>query len=100
MGFFALFAANLTSPVTIFPPPVNYEKVRDFECVKREISAELAICGFMDMNDVGSPCAYTRHLVLPVCNVNGKYVYNSLRRIINHSTNLPAGTWISHLSQK
>ncbi|KAG1700932.1 Integrator complex subunit 14 [Nymphon striatum] len=61
-----LKCGNLNSLITLFPSPVNYEKAHDFSTVKRKIASEINVCGFMDMSDIGSPCAFTRHLVLPI----------------------------------
>lgn len=36
------------------------------EVVKCKISKEIVICGFVDLVDVASPPAVSRHLVLPV----------------------------------
>jgi hypothetical protein len=33
--------------------------------VKRSISDTIEVCGFIDVADVGSPMAISRHLVLP-----------------------------------
>jgi hypothetical protein len=38
--------------------------------VKRSISDTIEVCGFIDVADVGSPMAISRHLVLP--NPTGK----------------------------
>ena len=40
-------------------------KTNDFESVKRSISDTIEVCGFIDVADVGSPMAISRHLVLP-----------------------------------
>lgn len=57
---------NLSSLIQLSPPPEPYHKSRDFEVVKCTFSSEISICGFLDMNDVSSPGAYSRHLVLPL----------------------------------
>ncbi|XP_037086232.1 integrator complex subunit 14-like [Pollicipes pollicipes] len=60
-----LHCGSLSSPVTLCPPPQTYNRMRDFEAVKRTVSADLKICGFLSVVDVASPPAYSRHLVLP-----------------------------------
>lgn len=56
---------NLSSHIQLFPPPEPYSQSRDFEIVKRTVASKIDICGFLEMNDVASPAAYSRHLVLP-----------------------------------
>lgn len=57
---------NLTSIVQLSPVPEGYVRIGDFDVVRRNISKEIVICGFMDINDVASPASRSRHLVLPV----------------------------------
>lgn len=42
-----------------------YCKTNDFESMKRSISDTIEVCGFIEVADVGSPMAISRHLVLP-----------------------------------
>nr|CAD7575802.1 unnamed protein product [Timema californicum] len=60
-----LKCGNLESRVVLSPAPQTYYKETDFETVKRAMSSTIEVCGFMDVADVGSPMATSRHLVLP-----------------------------------
>jgi len=39
---------------------------REFEHVKKTVSKELEICGFIDIKDIANPPYISRHLVLPL----------------------------------
>ncbi|XP_063221536.1 integrator complex subunit 14 [Bacillus rossius redtenbacheri] len=60
-----LKCGNLSSRVILFPSPQAYHKETDFDVIKRSISNTIDICGFMEVVNVGSPMAVSRHLVLP-----------------------------------
>ncbi|XP_043221562.1 integrator complex subunit 14-like [Amphibalanus amphitrite] len=66
-----LHCGGLSSRVTLCPPPQTYNRTRDFEAVKRTVSPELRICGFLSVADVASPPAFSRHLVLPAPSESG-----------------------------
>jgi len=38
----------------------------EFEYVKKTVSKDLEICGFMDIKDIANPPHISRHLVLPL----------------------------------
>jgi len=45
---------------------VSRNREREFERIKKSVSKELEICGFIDIKDVANPCHISRHLVLPL----------------------------------
>ncbi|XP_035221418.1 integrator complex subunit 14-like [Stegodyphus dumicola] len=61
-----LHCGNLTSNVSLSPPPEPFCKHRDFDIVKAEMSTDIVICGFISITDVASPPSHSRHLVLPL----------------------------------
>ncbi|GAB6032163.1 hypothetical protein CHUAL_010814 [Chamberlinius hualienensis] len=61
-----LSCGNLSSRIQLYPPPERYHKVKDFDIIDCAVSNTISICGFLEMNDVSSPAAYSRHLVLPL----------------------------------
>ncbi|XP_069692439.1 integrator complex subunit 14 [Periplaneta americana] len=60
-----LKCGNLGSQIVLSPSPQPFSKANDFEAIKRTISDTIEVCGFIDVADVGSPMAISRHLVLP-----------------------------------
>ncbi|XP_067002989.1 integrator complex subunit 14 [Anabrus simplex] len=60
-----LKCGNLGSRIILSPAPQPFSKTNDFESIKRSISDTIEVCGFLDVADVGSPMAISRHLVLP-----------------------------------
>ncbi|XP_049787030.1 integrator complex subunit 14 [Schistocerca cancellata] len=60
-----LKCGNLGSRIILSPAPQPFNKATDFEYIKRNISDTIEVCGFIDVADVGSPMAISRHLVLP-----------------------------------
>ncbi|PSN37584.1 von Willebrand factor A domain-containing protein 9 [Blattella germanica] len=60
-----LKCGNLGSQIILSPSPQTYCKANDFESIKRSISDTIEVCGFIDVADIGSPMAISRHLVLP-----------------------------------
>lgn len=61
----SLKCGNLGSRVILYPAPQPFTKTSDFESIKKCISDTIEVCGFLDVADVGSPMAVSRHLVLP-----------------------------------
>lgn len=61
-----LKCGNLTCPVHIFPTLDAYDRVHEFEHVKKVASREIRTCGFIDIADIASPPYISRHLVLPI----------------------------------
>ncbi|GLH02323.1 Integrator complex subunit 14 [Gryllus bimaculatus] len=60
-----LKCGNLGSRIILYPAPQPFTKTSDFESIKKSISDTIEVCGFLDVADVGSPMAVSRHLVLP-----------------------------------
>ncbi len=48
----------------------DHHHIGDMEIVHCKISKDINICGFVDLVDVASPPAVSRHLVLPVHSAN------------------------------
>lgn len=69
-----LHCGNLTSNVSLSPPPEPFSKAYDFDLVKAEMSTNIIICGFINISDVSSPPSHSRHLVLPLQISKGKTV--------------------------
>lgn len=61
-----LHCGNLNSEVQLFPRPKTAVCETDTEVLTREVSSDLQVCGFLDMADIVSPPAISRHLVLPI----------------------------------
>lgn len=61
-----LHCGNLTSSVSLSPPPEPFCKAYDFDLIKAEMSTDIVICGFISIGDVSSPPSHSRHLVLPL----------------------------------
>ncbi|KAK9892940.1 hypothetical protein WA026_022812 [Henosepilachna vigintioctopunctata] len=59
-----LKCGNLKSRIMLYPAPVHYTKVTDFDCQTYMVSETIDILGFISVNDIGSPMAVSRHLVL------------------------------------
>lgn len=58
------FGKELSSAVTLCPPPTNYKEVRDFETIVSKISSRIVVKGMLSMSDVASPPVVSRHLIL------------------------------------
>ncbi|XP_071439840.1 integrator complex subunit 14 isoform X1 [Hetaerina americana] len=69
-----LKCGHLCSQIILSPVPQPFSKPNDFESVKRSITDTIEILGFLDVADVGSPMAYSRHLVLPIASGKGESV--------------------------
>ncbi|XP_022335197.2 integrator complex subunit 14-like [Crassostrea virginica] len=61
-----LKCGNFRCPVQLFPPPDPYNAIREFDEVHQEVDSSLEILGFIDIADIASPQALSRHLVLPL----------------------------------
>lgn len=61
-----LKCGNFKCSIQLFPPPDPYNVVEEFEEVHQEVGSCLEILGFVDIADVASPQALSRHLVLPL----------------------------------
>jgi len=61
-----LRSGSMSDTVLLFPSPKDYHHVGDMDVVHCKISKEITICGFVDLIDVASPPAVSRHLVLPI----------------------------------
>ncbi|XP_033211888.1 integrator complex subunit 14 isoform X2 [Belonocnema kinseyi] len=62
-----LKCGNVGSRILLSPPPIPYSKKNDFETLTAlTIAKTIEICGFLNVADVGSPSAISRHLVLPL----------------------------------
>jgi len=48
----------------------DHHHIGDMEVIHCKISKDITICGFVDLIDVASPPAVSRHLVLPVHSPN------------------------------
>jgi len=58
------FGRELSSTVTLCPPPAPFKEVRDFETIEAKVSNQLVIKGMLSMSDVASPPVVSRHLIL------------------------------------
>ncbi|CAH1795763.1 unnamed protein product [Owenia fusiformis] len=56
-----LNCGNLKCKVQLFPAPEDYK----MQSLKKSVSNDLQILGFVDIQDVASPAGLSRHLVLP-----------------------------------
>ena len=65
------FGKELSSTVTLCPPPTNYKDIRDFETIEANVSSHLVVKGMLSMSDVASPPVVSRHLVLTHDNNSG-----------------------------
>ena len=64
------FGRELSSTVTLCPPPAPFKEVRDFETIEAKVSNQLVIKGMLSMSDVASPPVVSRHLILAHNNKN------------------------------
>ncbi|XP_014247329.1 integrator complex subunit 14 [Cimex lectularius] len=68
--FYSLWIGNLicghfNSKISLTPSPEPHFKVSDFEYATYTMEPQIEICGFIELQNVGSPGAVSRHLVLP-----------------------------------
>lgn len=56
----------LSSKITLSPHPLPYTHVKDFSTESYTISDQINVLGFLELADIGSPAAVSRHLVLPM----------------------------------
>ncbi|KAK3917692.1 Integrator complex subunit 14 [Frankliniella fusca] len=56
----------LSSKITLSPHPLPFTHVKDFSTETYRIGDQLDVVGFLDLSDIGSPAAVSRHLVLPM----------------------------------
>ncbi|KAL8613427.1 hypothetical protein ACOMHN_057147 [Nucella lapillus] len=61
----SLQCGNFSCPVQLHPRPDPYEQELEFEHIHREMADTLTIVGFLEIAEVASPPAISRHLVLP-----------------------------------
>lgn len=71
-----LSCGHLQSKITLSPPPdltsiLEVSKKTKGQEKTRRLPNELAICGFLDVADVGSPPHISRHLVIPLASSSG-----------------------------
>ena len=57
--------AEMSTPITLSPPPPPYKETRDFEVVEATISNTIDVLGFLTIAEVASPPLLSRHLILP-----------------------------------
>jgi hypothetical protein len=60
---------ELSSQMTLCPPPSKYKKIKEFEVIEAEVEDHLDIKGFLTLADVASPPVVSRHLILPTSNL-------------------------------
>lgn len=60
-----LKCGNLSARISLSPVPQPYTKITDFESVTKTFSDTIEVCGFIDIINVGSPMAVSRHLIIP-----------------------------------
>ncbi|XP_046461521.1 integrator complex subunit 14-like [Daphnia pulex] len=65
-----LRSGSLSDSILLYPPPRDHHHIGDMEVIHCKISKDITICGFVDLIDVASPPAVSRHLVLPVHSAN------------------------------
>ena len=56
---------EMSTPITLSPPPAPYKETRDFEVVEATISNTIDVLGFLTIAEVASPPLLSRHLILP-----------------------------------
>ena len=56
---------EMSTPITLSPPPGPYKETRDFEVVEATISDTIDVLGFLTIAEVASPPILSRHLILP-----------------------------------
>ena len=61
---------ELTSQITLCPPPSKYRQVKEFQVIEANIEENLDIKGFLTLADVASPPVVSRHLILPFSNLS------------------------------
>jgi len=57
--------AEMSTPITLSPPPAPYKETRDFDVVEATISNTIDVLGFLTIAEVASPPLLSRHLILP-----------------------------------
>ena len=57
--------AEMSTPITLSPPPAPYKETRDFEAIEATVSNTVEVLGFLTIADVASPPVLSRHLILP-----------------------------------
>lgn len=60
-----LKCGNLNARISLSPAPQPYTKVTDFDSILKTFSETIEVCGFINVADVGSPMAISRHLIVP-----------------------------------
>lgn len=61
-----LRCGQLSSSVSLCPPPETHRKAGDFHWAVAQASPVINVCGFLHLADVANPATLSRHLVLPV----------------------------------
>ncbi|KAL1463748.1 hypothetical protein WDU94_015473 [Cyamophila willieti] len=56
---------NLMNKVVLSPAPIPFTKMSDMELTTCSMSSTISVLGFLEVAQVGSPAAVSRHLVLP-----------------------------------
>ncbi|KAI5718797.1 hypothetical protein M8J76_000464 [Diaphorina citri] len=56
---------NLTNRVVLSPTPIPFTKMADLELSTWSMSSTISVLGFLEISQIGSPAAVSRHLVLP-----------------------------------
>ncbi len=59
-----LKCGNLTSRVTLCPPPQTYVSKGNEK--RYDISENIEVLGYIEVGDLASPPVYSRHLLLPL----------------------------------
>lgn len=80
-----LTCGNFNSKITLSPSPEPYYVASDFDSATYTVESILEICGFIELQHLGSPGAISRHLVLPY---SPPGVFPAMNRALNHSKSL------------
>jgi len=61
-----LKCGNLSARIGLYPAPQTYVKTSASETITKVFSDSLEVCGFIEIADLASPMAISRHLVTPL----------------------------------
>lgn len=77
-----LVCGNFNSRITLSPNPEPHYAASDFDSATYTVESVIEICGFIELQHLGSPGAISRHLVLPYAPPS---VFPLMNRNIGHS---------------
>jgi len=60
-----VLGSHMAARVQLCPPPNNFQAVKEFAVVRRDLSYNLVVRGYLALAELASPPVHSRHLVLP-----------------------------------